>query len=53
MEVEKSKIELEKEKMELEKEKLVAEKHRYILHILEKKMRGEIFQEEFDKLESL
>jgi hypothetical protein len=39
--------------MELEKEKLVAEKCRYILHILEKKTRGEILQEEFDKLEFL
>jgi hypothetical protein len=53
MEVEKNKIELEKEKMELEKEKLVAEKRQYIVHILEKKMRGEILQEEFGNLESL
>jgi len=33
--------------------KLVAEKHQYIFHILEKKTRGEILQEEFDKLEGL
>jgi hypothetical protein len=53
MEVEMGAIELEKEKMVPEKEKLLAEKRLYILHILEKKMRGEILQQEFDKLEAL
>jgi hypothetical protein len=48
-----TKMEAEKSKIELEKEKLVAEKCRYILHVLEKKMRGEISQKEFDMLESL
>jgi hypothetical protein len=42
MEVEMGTIELEKEKMVSEKQKLLAEKHQYILHILEKEMRGRI-----------